>query len=139
MGEVVDIDNYNERWRKLGASLGTEMGDAVVIATATPLMTALAKLCYMRSQAKGFTNATALSADQLDLFLAKLMLVVSECGEVAEAARKPALYDSVPEEFADIIIRVLDMTGALGIDIGLAVAEKLATNANRPRLHGKRI
>ena len=120
--------------------IGKTIGESFIIGIAQSSLTSLAQLCYARSSAKGFTNATTVDDEkQLDLFLAKLMLVVSECGEVAEAARKPALRGEIPEEFADIIIRVLDMCGALGIDIGLAVTEKLAKNATRPHLHGKAI
>lgn len=127
-------------YRELGRQWGQTFGSAMVIGVSCPTMTALAKLCYERSSAKGFTNATSLDSDEQQmLFLAKLMLVVSECGEVAEAARKPELRDSIPEEFADVIIRVLDMCGAMGIDIGLAVAQKLERNASRPHLHGKTI
>jgi NTP pyrophosphatase (non-canonical NTP hydrolase) len=48
-------------------------------------------------------------------------------------SRKPA---GIPSEIADVIIRCLDMAGAYGIDIERAVAEKMAYNATRPRMHG---
>lgn len=41
-----------------------------------------------------------------------------------------------PSELADIVIRVADLTGALGIDLEKAIAEKMAYNATRPHRHG---
>lgn len=68
--------------------------------------------------------------------LGKLMLVTTEVAEAAEATRKGD-RENFEEELADIIIRVLDICGTMGIDIELSVAEKMAINENRPRLHGK--
>ncbi len=42
----------------------------------------------------------------------------------------------VPSEMADVIIRVLDMCGAMGIDIDRAVTEKHAFNKTRSHRHG---
>lgn len=43
----------------------------------------------------------------------------------------------VTEELADVIIRVLDLCAAHGLDIGPAVIQKMAYNATRPHKHGK--
>lgn len=46
----------------------------------------------------------------------------------------------IPSELADCVIRVLETSRALGIDIGKSIMEKHAYNATRPRRHGgKRI
>lgn len=42
----------------------------------------------------------------------------------------------VPSELADIIIRVLDLAAAYGIDIGKAVVSKMEYNKSRPEKHG---
>lgn len=42
----------------------------------------------------------------------------------------------IPSEMADTIIRILHFCGKHGIDIDLAVAEKMAYNASRPFKHG---
>lgn len=78
----------------------------------------------------------------------RLMLIVGEVAEGHEEGRRgiePTLiyYDGdkpegLPIEFADIVIRVFDQCGELGIDIGAAIAEKMAYNATRPHLHGKK-
>ena len=48
--------------------------------------------------------------------------------------------EGIPSELADIIIRVLDLCGAYGIDIGQVLDEKMAYNRTRTYKHGgKRI
>lgn len=55
--------------------------------------------------------------------------------EIYETPAKPAGF---PIELADVIIRVLDLAGGLGIDIEEAITAKVAYNKIRDRLHGKR-
>lgn len=51
--------------------------------------------------------------------------------------RKP---EGIPSELADVIIRVLDYCGKVGIDIEVAVMQKHEYNKTRPYRHGgKRI
>ena len=45
--------------------------------------------------------------------------------------------DSVGDEFADSIIRILDLCGKLGIDIEGHIKYKMEYNSTRPYLHGK--
>ena len=67
----------------------------------------------------------------------KLMLIVSEVSEAMEGHRKSLMDDKLPHrkmvevELADAMIRICDLAGAMGMDLGGAVAEKLAYNANR--------
>lgn len=73
----------------------------------------------------------------------KLMLICSEIGEAIEAHRKNKMDDHLPErpglevELADALIRILDLSSGLGLDIGGAVVEKLKYNRSRPYKHGK--
>lgn len=68
----------------------------------------------------------------------KLMLVVSEVSEAMEGHRKNLMDDKLPHrpmievELADAVIRIADLAGALGLDLGGAIVEKLAFNASRP-------
>src|ERR1700748_2420590 len=66
-----------------------------------------------------------------------LALVHSELSEALEGYRKNLNDDHlktrpmVEVEFSDAMIRLLDMAGGFGYDIGGALVEKLAYNANR--------
>ena len=82
----------------------------------------------------------------------KMMLIVSEISEAVEAYRKDLMDSHLPDrkgvevELADAIIRIADMAGCLGMDIGAAIREKLEYNQNRldhkvenrQKAHGKR-
>jgi len=71
-------------------------------------------------------------------FSNKLMLTVSELSEAMEGDRKNLMDDKLPHrpmrevELADAVIRIFDLAGAYGMDIGGAIAEKMAFNAKRP-------
>jgi len=66
-----------------------------------------------------------------------LMLIVSEVSEAMEGYRKNLMDDKLPHrrmievELADTIIRIGDIAGYLGLDIGGAVIEKMDFNGNR--------
>lgn len=66
---------------------------------------------------------------------AMLALITSETSEALEAFRKND-HDNFAEECADQIIRILDMTAGLGIDIDAAVRAKLEKNKTRGYRHG---
>lgn len=67
----------------------------------------------------------------------KLALIHSEVSEAMEGARKGLMDDKLPHrkmievELADTVIRIGDLAGALGLDLGGAIAEKMAYNAVR--------
>ena len=77
--------------------------------------------------------------------MSKLMLVVTEVSEAAEAYRKdPTLTDkdiknNFAEELADTFIRLLDLTGSLNIDIATEIHNKMLINEGRPHKHGKKL
>lgn len=92
-----------------------------------------------------------------------LMLVVSELAEALEADRKNRytstdvkkitalakdenfiheftthVKDTFEDEIADAVIRLLDMSAGLGIDLEKHIEAKLRYNASRPKKHGKK-
>lgn len=68
----------------------------------------------------------------------QLCLSHSELSEAMEGHRKGLPDDKLPHrpmievELADAVIRIADLAGAMGLDLGGAIAEKLAFNAHRP-------
>lgn len=65
-----------------------------------------------------------------------LCLVHSEVSEAMEAHRKSLADDKLPHrsgfevELADAVIRIFDIAGGFGLDLGGAIAEKLEYNAS---------
>ena len=73
-----------------------------------------------------------------DFVLAQLSKVASEVGEAVQAVQRHDINSAeLEEELADVIIRVADLAGFLGVDLGRAVHRKMAVNRSRPRKHGK--
>lgn len=66
-----------------------------------------------------------------------LCLVHSEISEALEGHRKDLMDDKLPHrkmlevELADAMIRILDISAGLGLDLGGAFEEKMAYNATR--------
>lgn len=67
-----------------------------------------------------------------------LMLIVSEVAEAMEGHRKNLMDDKLPHrkmievELADVLIRIGDLCGALELDLGGAIIEKMNYNSVRP-------
>lgn len=66
-----------------------------------------------------------------------LMLIVSEIAEAMEGDRKSLMDDHLPHrsmlevELADAVIRIMDLSGREGLDLGGAIVEKLEYNKHR--------
>jgi NTP pyrophosphatase (non-canonical NTP hydrolase) len=117
----------------------------------------VAALCHGLACEKGWwPRGTGVDAISTDEVLAKLALIHSEVSEALEVARDPKARLNVqweegrvtgpdspmpkPEgfgvELADVVIRVFDLAGALGIDIAKCIETKHTFNATRPQRHG---
>lgn len=75
--------------------------------------------------------------EQHDKIPLRLCLIHSEISEALEGARKNRADDHLPArsnfevELADATIRIFDLAGSLGINLGDVIAEKMAYNAKR--------
>lgn len=97
--------------------------------------------CHGASMRAGWWKDPATGKDIRDnpmCFSQKLCLIHSEISEAMEGDRKSLMDDKLPHrpmrevELADAMIRISDLAGAYNMDLGGAIAEKLAFNAVRP-------
>lgn len=71
-----------------------------------------------------------------------IALIHSELSEGLEGLRKNLKDDHIPEftmeeaEYADAIIRIMDIAGKKKLRVGHAIIAKMIMNHGRPRLHG---
>lgn len=116
----------------------------------------LQKQIHKNAVEKGFWDTFVEIEDQLDNYVedgemnevmkllkhrvhyisTKLCLVHSEVSEALEALRIDDM-DNFREELADVVIRVMDMSEALGIDLEKEIQKKIEHNAGRAKMHGK--
>jgi NTP pyrophosphatase (non-canonical NTP hydrolase) len=95
----------------------------------------LAYLCHQLASDSGWWSD--LLPPQRGTVAEKLLLIHSEVSEACEGYRKNLMDDHlahrkmVEVELADALIRICDLAGAMGLDLGGAVAEKLAYNQQR--------
>lgn len=71
--------------------------------------------------------------------IVSLALIGTEVAEAIQTVRSNVPDEFLEEEVADIIIRCLDFSAAMGFDIDVAVAKKLEINKGSPYKHGKLI
>jgi len=104
---------------------------------------AIAQVAHANSRAKGFWEPAA-STEGVIWKLSRIALMHSELSECAEGIRKDLIDDHLTHrtqevaELADTVIRILDYAGAYNLPLGEVIVEKMAYNAGRPHLHGKK-
>lgn len=114
-------------------------------------LTELSFILANAMDARGFNDLAGFDPESIEFANAvstKLMLAVGELAEAQEELRTGHSYaevyekDGKPEGFAvevvDAIYRLLHLSAALGIDIGLVLLEKHEFNLTRPHKHGKK-
>lgn len=120
------------------------------------LLQEVSKIASARARAKGFWDDRDVvrkvpefqKNDRGTLFVVSeaLALIHSEASEGLEAVRaggmeqsddKIPAYRALDAELADVIIRICDLNGGLGLDVGSALAAKMTMNKGRAKMHGK--
>lgn len=113
----------------------------------------IARCAHRNSKAKGFWDASeqlqeVADAAGMGTALRKMRgsqlrdLMHSELGEACEGDRKDlqsdkiAGFSNVEEEYADLVIRLMDAAIALGLRLPEAIIAKMLYNQGRPAMHG---
>ena len=103
------------------------------------MLNQLGKQIVEINKANGWNVATPSDWHDPYKIPALLALVATEVSEAVEGFRHND-RENFAEECADIVIRVLDLTEGLGLDIEAAIVAKLGKNKQRGFKHGgKRI
>jgi NTP pyrophosphatase (non-canonical NTP hydrolase) len=97
----------------------------------------LTEFCHGASRDGGwYTNPY--TGEEMDRNVGEMMmLIVSEVAEAMEGHRKDLCDTHLPcrlaveVELADAVIRICDLAGHLGLDLGSAIAEKVEFNRHR--------
>ncbi len=93
----------------------------------------LAEEVHEIAKSKGFWDAPRNMGEMI-------ALMHSELSEALEAYRDSNMTGphGVAEEFADVIIRVLDTCSAYEFDMDWLIERKMEINRQRPHLHGRK-
>ena len=140
---------HDGNWEADPGVIAGKDGNPVFVAAAG---TALQDICHHLSKSAGWWKAFGMDLTEIinnprdpwekmiggALVAQKLCLSHSEISEAMEGHRKGLMDDKLPHrqmievEIADAVIRLFDLAGALNLDVGGAIAEKLAFNQKRP-------
>lgn len=93
---------------------------------------------YRLSSEAGWWDSIKTDEQLFDAVPGKLCLIHSEISEAMEGHRKGLPDDKLPHypmfavELADAVIRIGDLAGRCGFDLGPIIAEKMEFNSSRP-------
>ena len=112
-----------------------QINDDIILRTISHNVNEETQLCHGLAREAGWWDGVDLNDPQT--IATKLCLIHSEVSEAMEGARKDLMDDHLPHrkmvevELADAMIRIMDLAGAMGLDLGGAMVEKLQYNTSR--------
>lgn len=133
MNVVTEVAEAQEEWRK-GRGIN-EYHWSITITPGNPgpeLRTDMGGRLYIKNYDWDFDNS-------VPKVVPEWLPVTSDTLRSMPNMIKYLKPEGIPAELADIIIRVLDICGANGIDIARALADKMAYNETRDYRHGGKL
>lgn len=102
-------------------------------------LTELQQNVWQGMEKQGFHNGR--SGRGRDDNFARLVLIHTEVSEACQVVKRHGLEDEkyvemYAEELADVLIRLLDLAGCVGINLEEAAIKKQAVNMQRPYMYG---
>ena len=143
--EVERVDGGSPRCAACGGN-GAVIVDGVTVAHALTVAE-VQRESYDTARAKGWHDEDETPPAPIRV-IAWMGLICSEAAEAIEDARNGHMSTTIREdgkpdglgsELADIVIRVCDSAGALGIDMEAELRAKLAFNRTRSHKHGGKL
>lgn len=97
----------------------------------------VAKRVYTNAVKHGFWEEEPNDAERIALMHAELSEALEALRDGNPSSNKIMEFSSLEEELADAVIRIMDYTFGLDLDIAGAILAKIEYNQSREYMHGK--
>ena len=92
---------------------------------------------YTNAVKHGFWDEEPNDGERIALMHAELSEALEALRDGNPSSNKIMRYSSVEEELADVVIRIMDYTFGMNLDIAGAIIAKIEYNETREYMHGK--